>query len=622
MCGLWASVNITGGREAASRLYHRGPDGEGFECFSCAGARVELAHRRLAIIDLDSRAGQPMSYDDGRYWLVYNGEIYNYVELREELEEAGREFATESDSEVLMAACATWGPEVLPRLTGMFAFALLDRERGELLVARDPFGIKPLYVAVTDAGIAVASEIPPLLDISGVTRRADPERLFRYLRVGITDDGDGTLFADVRQLPAAHYAVVDLREPGRWQPRRYWRPRIRREQWSFAESTDRLRELFLRNVELHLRSDVPVGAALSGGIDSTAIVAGIRRVRGVGEPIKTFSYVAPGDPLDESDWVGIATGATEAESLTVQATPAEMVDDLDSLIRVQGEPFGSTSIYAQYRVMGLAAEHGIKVILDGQGADELFGGYRPFLAARMAELLCRGKPLKAVALLRSIARMPHTAAGRLAVQALGMLAPQAVENLGRRAMGEHVAPPWLNSDWFRGRGVAFSVPSAAAGRDMLMGQLLESLTDNVLPALLRYEDRNSMTFSIESRVPFLTIPMADAAYALPESHVIDDTGLSKSAFRAAMRGIVPDSILDRRDKIGFATPEQRWLGSLSPWVEQVFRDGGDSLGAVCDIERVRGLCREVLRGERRFDFQTWRFVNLIRWSDQFDVCYE
>jgi len=382
-----------------------------------------------------------------------------------------------------------------------------------------------------------------------------------------------------------------------------------------------LRELFFDSVRLHLRSDVPVGAALSGGIDSSSIVNVMRRL----EPrleLHTFSYIADTPQLSEETWVDLAANNAGAVIHKIQTEPGELIDDLDRLIYQQDEPFGSTSIYVQHRVFCRAREAGITVMLDGQGADEMLGGYRPYLAARLASLLRRGSWIEALRFLERICRLPGSGgAVRLLLQCAGFLFPGRLKFLGKQWLQNSVMPRWLNASWFDERGVGwhFHVPECPRSMkgNLLRKNLHNSLVETSLPMLLRYEDRNSMAHSIESRVPFLTPALADFLLRLPEEYLIGPDGTSKRIFRDAMRGIVPDAVLDRRNKIGFATPEQQWFTSLRPWVEKTLHEAKEipALNAPALHEEWRTL----VQNPKRFDFRAWRWVNLIRWAKQFDV---
>jgi asparagine synthase (glutamine-hydrolysing) len=617
-------------------IRHRGPDDQGAlgwtgtgpvqladEPRELAPARVLLAHRRLSILDLSAAGRQPMVTADGRHAIVFNGEIYNYRELRTELEGLGCAFRTRTDTEVLLQAFVRWGAAALNRLVGMFAFAVLDTRARTLFLARDFFGIKPLYYAPWAGGAAFASEVKPLLELPGVGRAAHPGRVYEYLSSGGSDHGPHTFFADVLQLPAGHYLEVDLDRPGELRPVQYWRLQAGAPaRLSFAEAAEELRARFLDSVRLHLRSDVPVGAALSGGIDSSSIVMAMRALEPALE-LHTFSYVADDARVSEERWVDVVHAAAGTAAHKAQPGAGEMVAELDALIRVQEEPFGSTSNYAQNRVFRLAREAGIKVMLDGQGADELLGGYWPFLIARFGSLVYGGRFLRSARFLAQAARLPHVPARALMTGAAGVLVPAHLRSWARGAVKhrQDVAPDWLRSGWFRDRGADAAPSMPPPGRAMLRSHLRHSV-ETGLAALLRFEDRNSMAYSIESRVPFLTPQLAEFIFSLPEEYVVRGDGTSKAVFRQSMRGLVPDAILDRRDKIGFATPERDWLGAMRPWVEGVLRSDAAFRVPAVDREAMVSEWNAVLRGDRYFDPRVWRWINLIRWSEVFEVRYE
>jgi asparagine synthase (glutamine-hydrolysing) len=638
MCGILGLVSTRPDVELAPRavrlgamIAHRGPDDHAWLAFGPAGVRVGkedvtagedqvvFVHRRLSILDLSEAGRQPISDPTGRWHLVFNGEIYNYLELRAELERLGIGFRTRTDTEVLLHALIRWGRSALPRLVGMFAFALLDTQEKRLLLARDFFGIKPLLYVRTAHRFAFASELPPLLEVPGVSRSVEPQRLFDYLRFGTTDHGDATLFRDIRQLPPAH--CMELREDRGWtgEPAAYWKlDRSEPVDIPFVEAVRQTREMFLDNVRLHLRSDVPVGAALSGGIDSSAIVACMRHV----EPalqLHAFSYIAEQAELSEERWIDLAAERSGAILHKVRPAAADLVADLDRLIRVQGEPFGSTSIYAQHRVFRAAREHNIPVMLDGQGADEMLGGYRFYNVTRLASLLRRGRLIEATRFLRAAGGLSGSGGTmRFAAQSMARLLPGPMRSLGMSLAGRELMPSWLHADWFRGRHVREANVGSISPRSVAE-HLEQSLFETNLPMLLRYEDRNSMAYSIESRVPFLTPSFVSYLLRLPEHFLISHEGVSKYVFREAMRGLVPDAILDRRDKIGFVTPEQQWMRSLQPWVEATLQSEKAKTIPALDAAALHREWAEVLAGRRYFDSRVWRWVNFIRWAEAFDV---
>jgi asparagine synthase (glutamine-hydrolysing) len=635
MCGIAGIVGAvaasSSGRLAATmsrRLEHRGPDDHGW--MTLTGKRAQrgrgtpdtiaadavLLHRRLAILDRSEAGWQPMSTADDRHFLVFNGEIYNYLELRAELQSRGRVFHSNGDTEVLLHALAEWGTTCLPRLVGMFAFAWLDVAARRLVLARDCFGIKPLYYTRPLDSFAFASEIKPLLEVPGASRDVNPQRLFDFLRFGRSDHGGDTCFADIRQLPAAHYLVVSLDQPEIGTPVRYWQ--VDGEDCvdiSHEEATRRLRDLFVESIRLHLRSDVPIGAALSGGIDSSAIV-GVMRAVAPKLDLHAFTYVCELPELNESRWAEVASASANAALHFVDARPEELFDDLDALIDCQEEPFGSTSIYAQHRVFRAAREAGIPVMLDGQGADELLGGYRSYLSVRLASLLRRGHLVEASRFLARASKQPGAeGSGRMLLGAAATLSPPALRRIG----GETRMPRWLNARWFQARGVRGSCHDRLRGPDLLRAQLQRTLVETSLPMLLRYEDRNSMANSVESRVPFLTPALASFVHRLPEEYLIAEDGTSKSVFRAAMRGLVPDAVLDRKDKVGFQTPEKAWLQSMGDWAERILSsEAARRIPALC-AKPMREEWHLIREGKRPFDFRVWRWINVVHWAERFDI---
>ena len=604
-------------------LAHRGPDDLGWQIDGKSGSgdppaqpgRCGLFHRRLSILDLSALGHQPMSTPDGRYTITFNGEIYNYLELREQLEREGCAFRSHSDTEVLLTAYVRWGSASLLRLVGMFALAILDHHRKRLFLARDFFGIKPLYYARPVGGFAFASEIKALRPM--VSGRVRAGRLFDYLRDGLTDHGGETLLEDVLQLPAAHWMEVDLESALAGEPQQYWGIDLdQRLDVSYPEAVAKSRELFLESVRLHLRSDVPVGAALSGGIDSSAIVAAMRAVEPKAD-VHTFSFVTDDADIGEERYADLAAKGAGATARKVRIEPGELAADLDRLVAAQDEPFGSTSIYAQYRVFRLAAEHRIKVMLDGQGADEMLAGYLGYIPARVGSMIGGGQWLKAYAFAGRASRRPGVG-GRTMLLARGLrrLLPHRVQSGGKALFGRPSVPNWMNARWLADRGVEPAMETRSnRRREQLRERLYRTLTETSLPMLLRYEDRNSMAWSIESRVPFLTPALAEFHLALPEEYLISPDGVTKHVFREAMRGIVPDTILDRRDKIGFATPEKRWLQELGPWIESVLTPDRLSRVPALNASAVGREWRAVLAGQRKFDWRVWRWVNLVRWGE-------
>jgi asparagine synthase (glutamine-hydrolysing) len=560
-----------------------------------------------------------MGTSDGRYHIILNGEIYNYLELRRNLEAAGCTFRSQGDTEVLLAAYAQWGPACLGRLVGMFAFAILDTVERRLFIARDPFGIKPLYYASAGNETIFASEVGALLTYPRIGRRIDPQRAYLYLRYGVTDHGGGTLLSDIRQLEAAHYMEISLDDHRLSERKRYWTLGSGGElrDISFDEAARKLRDLFVRSIQLHLRSDVPVGSALSGGIDSSAIVAAMRQVGGPTLALHTFSYVSADPALSEERWVDIVGSSTSARVHKVHFSANELGEHLTSLIRAQGEPFGSTSILAQYLVFREASQNGIKVMLDGQGADEILAGYRPYLGARVASLIRGGRWIDAARFSAMAARLPGMKPSSVTALVAAATLPPRLQAPLRRLVGREAMPHWLNHQWLRDHGVEQQVYGHTHGRRALIEELRSSIDTSSLPHLLRYEDRNSMAFSIESRVPFLTTEIVEFVLSLPEEYILAPDGTSKAVFRAAMRGIVPDEVLDRRDKIAFVTPEAEWLAKSADWVDSLLADDAAAADSILNLDEVRRQAQRLFSGVPTGTSSLWRCLNVIAWAREF-----
>jgi len=628
MCGIFGVVGNDNFSfdlsQSLALLHHRGPD-DGGTAFWSPGhpvtahgqrpGRVALGHRRLSIIDTSSSGHQPMSSPDGRWWLVFNGEVYNYLELRAELQESGYLFHSRSDSEVVLAALSVWGvAHALPRFTGMFALAFLDTEEKTLLLARDPFGIKPLYFCNWRDGFAFSSEIRPLLELPLVGRELDPERVWHYLRFGSTDHGDGTLLKNIRQLPSACWCKISM-DNQQESPtfNTYWRPLdVPSVKLTFDQAAESFRNKFLDSVRLHLRSDVPVGTALSGGLDSSAIVCAIRHLEPSAE-IHTFSYLADERSINEKVWIDIVNSRVGAIAHPVSIDADDLANDLDDLMLAQGEPFGSTSIYAQYRVFRAAHENGITVMLDGQGADEQLGGYPWHQGYQVAGLIRQGRWNDALTLVRSQSQWGGGRNSSIALAwAANALLPQWIHPLARTVAGRTDCPQWVNWPWFSGHSVDGAYPFKPPNHPNTLRHVLKNETNSTgLPRLLRYEDRNSMAWSVESRVPFLTTDLADFLVGLPEDYLVGTDGSSKRIMRAALRGIVPDEILDRKDKIGFATPERHWLFQRPDLLSSTMEFAPSV--PFFDAKEVALFCKSVLDGRQRFTEQVWRLINFSRW---------
>jgi asparagine synthase (glutamine-hydrolysing) len=652
MCGIYGYWNITGEPvnldrilHATTILQHRGPDDEGFLLGDtrqglyrhCGGAettavnalRIErssgegfdfaFGFRRLAILDLSQRGHQPMSSVDGRWWIVFNGEIYNYRELRAELSGYGHSFRGGSDTEVILAAFQQWGTACLDRFNGMWAFAIWDTLKRTLFLARDRFGIKPLHYIWDGRRFVFASEIKALVGEHGVPFVPDDRAVYQYLIWGeLPSPSTGeTFFSNVHALPPAHY--LTLAGGALIKTRYYSLPQPIRLGDADADTTiGEYRQLFQEAVRLHLRSDVPVGTCLSGGIDSSSIVCVINRImaeRGletaqVGERQKTFSAVyRSAGRYNERDHIETVLKATKAEPNFTFPTGEQLSGELQRLAWHQEEPFGSTSIFAQWCVMAKVRERGVTVLLDGQGADEALGGYRPY-GVHLAELL---KCHQYRSAFRASRDMNHaTGLPQLPVWAQA-LARQAPDRWIRRyrEVREARRAAVLRAA-LRDSSADAVPPERTYGG--LAEHLKELITETSLPHLLRYEDRNAMAFAVEGRVPFVDHRLIEYSLTKGLAWCIH-RGWTKWILREAMRGLVPQEILWRRDKVGFETPETEWLESCLARQPDLFHEGARS-GRYVEPRTARALLQDWL-SRKGSSAPIWRLVNLELWLQAF-----
>lgn len=559
MCGIFGAITKNGLkpeklRDIKESLSHRGPDGEGLLNFILAnGAKLDFMHLRLAIIDLSKEAAQPMSYASGELWIIYNGEIYNYKEIREELKLKGYRFNTQSDTEVILASYQEWQEECVRHFNGDWAFCIFDKQRKKIFLSRDRLAVKPLYYYSDGENFAFSSEIKALLRLDCVRKAWDYDTLGVFILLGIADFSSRTLYKDIFQLGAGENLSFDL-VSHKIKLYRYWQPLLsdREDRYNLKEELRHkkdIRDILEDAVKIRLRADVGIGTCLSGGLDSSLVSVIINNLvkkdipdaLSVGKIQRTFSAIYPKDKINEEGWVKRILDFTKLDGKFIAPTQESFQQDLNDLIYLQDEPFYSTSVYSQYKVMQLASGH-VKVVLDGQGADELFGGY-PYYQ----EYLFNGNPnLKS--LFKGIRRMGFLCApDALRKSSFFILYRSKIKKM------EECFNHGLNYEFI------YSVL-----KDSVPGSLSKALyvdeTKYNLQQLLKYEDRNSMRFGIESRVPFTDYRLVEYALNIPVAYKIHN-GWAKYILRKAAEDLLPKETVWRRDKIAFQTPEIKWLVS-------------------------------------------------------------
>ena len=607
-------------------MVHRGPDDKGAlvwngekatmatEAMTLRPGQAGFIHRRLSILDLSEAGRQPMATADGRFHIIFNGEIYNYIELRTELQQAGYEFSTETDTEVLLKAYAAWGKACLNRLTGMFAFAVLDTKNRSVFLARDHFGIKPLYWYTSSGMFAFASEIKGLTATGVIPISPNPQSLYQYLQHGRILDSEQTVYKDILHLPPAHCALINLDTPNQIKPERYWEIDTNTvAKIDFGGAVEETKRLFIENIRLHLRSDVPLGAALSGGIDSSAITSCMRHVS-PNTDLHAFSFV-PDDPaISEENWIDMAGESCGAQVHKIRIGVNDLSRDIDALLRAHDEPFLNTGMYAQYRVMQKAKETGIKVMLDGQGGDELLAGYQRFYGTLAASHVRKLRLNRAAKLWNNVKGMHRVTPATVFAPLILHTAPKFMTDALRSVMRRSGPHPWLDTKWFEKHDVVMQeTPKRLPGPYVLREDLKRSI-EHDLPQLLRYEDRNSMAHSIESRVPFLTPKLTDFLFSLPEEYLISEDGTNKNVFRQAMRDLVPDAILDRKDKVGFPTPEHKWLDAMRPWLKSNLEGKNAKNIPFHNAEQIAKEWTVDIR-PNNYGSGAWRWASVIRWTE-------
>jgi asparagine synthase (glutamine-hydrolysing) len=539
-----------------------------------------------------------------------NGELYNYRELRVELEGHGHVFRTATDTEVLLAAFVQWGEACVERFVGMWAFAIWDEREQRLFASRDRFGIKPFYYREAGGRLAFASEPKAFRSDPETRLEADPAAVADYLTQSYIDHTEQTFFAGIHRLPPAHNLVFDR---DGLRVFRYWRLEPR--EAPAGDAAEAVREGFLEAIRLHLRSDVAVGSCLSGGIDSSAVVGAVAHLlrtsgdaEAVGPRQRTFTAYFEDAGFDERPYAEAVVEAAGAEPHWITFTDAQLLEDLPAIVSGQDEPFGSTSMVAQWYVLRAAREAGLTVMLDGQGGDEVFGGYRAFLGMRLADLLAGGRLPELACELRAFggAHSPLALATALARP----FAPDALTRAVRaRARG---SAPLLHPG-LRGLGASTSANGSLFSERLRRHQEL-LLTRRGLPELLRYEDRNSMAHSLEARVPFLDHRLVELAFSLPGGELIRG-GRTKDVLRRALGDLLPASVAARRDKLGFVTPERRWFrGELGRYAGEVFAEPETAARGFLDVPAVQRRLARHRAGTVDAGMELWRALNVELWA--------
>lgn len=571
MCGVAGMIGHDPGEIRAALLraqrvqQHRGPDGDGLTVQPAGNWSVGLGHQRLAIIDRSPGGAQPMASADGRHWLAYNGEVYNYREIRAELARLGHVFAGASDTEVILHALAQWGEDATRRFNGMWGLAWLDLGRRRLVLSRDRLGVKPLYLHQAAGGLCFASEIKAILEMAGTRFPLNPGVVGQYVLQSLLDTSEETFFAGIRKVPAGSNVVIDLAtDTLRPTSAAFWQPAPPPPVAGMDEAADQVRELLTDAVRLRLRSDVPVGVLLSGGLDSSSIAACMQAILGRDADLNLLSAVSDGGRFDEAPFIDqmAAHLGRPVHKVRLDIDPARALDLLSDVCWHNDEPVGGFSNVAHFLLMKQARDLGVTVILSGQGADETFCGYRKFLGFHLQALVRAGHGWQALGVAAAFWRQ-----GTVFSQFSWDEAKRYLPGLGSRGPDTVAGPAVLGAPRPADIGLA-------PGQGLVERQLADLQRFSV-PILTHYEDRMSMAWSREVRTPFLDYRLVERALFLPAALKLGD-GWTKYALRRAMAPLLPPAIAWRKDKQNFVNPQSEWLKhELRPALAGIF--GGDSL---------------------------------------------
>jgi asparagine synthase (glutamine-hydrolysing) len=616
MCGIAGIFNTD--RQPPNRdvlalmsraIAHRGPDGERFYFDDASG--IGFAHRHLRIIDLSDAALQPMCNEDGSLWLIFNGEIYNYVELRPELEARGHRFSSHSDSETILHAYEEWGPDCLKRFNGMFAFALWDSRKQTLFIARDRMGVKPLYYWWHNKTLAFASEIKALLQHPDMPSEPYMPAIAQYMSAMYTV-GVETWFAGIRRLLPGHYMLVT---PDDLTVRQWWDlPDYEDEPGAHSEHyyVNKTRELLEDSVHLRLRSDVPLGSHLSGGIDSSAIVALLSsRLAESGERLRTFSGAFAGGPdYDERGYVRQVVRRYKTDHRETLPTASDLPRLLERMVAHMDEPAAGPGIVLQWAVCNLTKQSGVIVVNGGQGGDETWGGYFGYIPAYLktlvrqarhhpalyGELLCDTTTLmRRPALRRSLLNVLRSRRrGRL----------QAENELGEWAGERFAGSPG---------GLSHPTHNALSSTRSPLANAMYYDLKWYLPALLQVEDRTSMAFGLESRAPLLDYRLLEHSATVPSPMRMEGLQM-KHVLRSAVKDLLPPAIYNRTDKKGMPTPIAPWFrGELAPWVESTLTSPQAIATGLFSPQYVRQTLQSHISGAKDASIELWKMLNVITW---------
>ena len=607
MCGICGIVNFNKKpveeisiRKMMLEIKHRGPDDDGVYIKDNIG----LGFNRLSIIDLTKSGHQPMFDESGRYVIIFNGEIYNYIEIRDELKSKGYRFKSSGDSEVLLYSYIEWGKDCLNRFNGMFAFAIWDLTEKKMFIVRDRFGVKPFYYYLDNDTFIFGSEICAILSVMDKKIKQNDDTIFDYIVFNRTDQTESTFFENILKLQHGSFIEIENNKftKGKWY-------NLTENLGKPFESPDEFAELLSSSIGLRLRSDVPVGVCLSGGLDSSAIVSLLLKDFNK-KDINTFSAVfnKEGHKYDESGYINEYRNLIE-NMFFISPTSDSLMGDINNFVRAHNEPVTSTSHYAQFKIMELAKAN-VVVTLDGQGADELLAGYHYFFGIYFKELLMKVKLLK---LSSEIFNYTVTHRDLYGLKTfLYFLAPSFLKTKMRV-----IEKGYLEKEFYKNHSGDNVVVDNIYGSNSIYEALINHF-EYKLEHLLKWEDRNSMWYSLEARVPFLDYRLVERTLSMDSSFKIRK-GMTKFLLRDSMKNILPEKIRMRKDKIGFNTPEDEWF--RTPVFRKMIYDILDSKSfasrGYVEVKKAKELYSKHLNNKVNISRDIWKWINIELWFKEF-----
>lgn len=654
MCGIFGvlnfhevSVNYKSLQNSVNIIKHRGPDDEGYAVFNThkkfyeerfgdtsaiqKGSHIlspsqnvfnlALGFRRLSILDLSVNGHQPYLNNDKNICLIFNGEVYNYIEIREELKVKGYKFHTETDTEVIMNSYIEWGEECLGHFNGMWGIALYDMRKNSLFCSRDRFGVKPFYYYKDEQQFVFASELKSIIEYF----KSDPlfkkeinkENVYDYLIYNFVDHTENTFIKNIKHLPPSHYIKIHEKD---FSIKKYFSIEVNTElgvydDKKFEQIKKNFNELIFDSVKLRLRSDVAVGTCLSGGLDSSTVVSIINKFLSgdnnfdkaqIGDRQKTFSAVYDDASIDERNFIEEIVRHTNCESHYVFPDKSDFTKDIDNFIFQLDEPFGSTSPYAQWNVMRLARENNVTVLLDGQGADESHGGYEVYFGFLYSNLIKHGKYFQLASEL-----MKNFKKG-LEISKRGLIYYKNSKNKNLKSSSSE----FYNIDFLK--KFANKNILNLRTKNNLNERLYEDLSQYILPSLLRFEDRNAMKFSIESRTPFLDYRIIKLLFETEAVYKIHN-GWSKWILRNSMCDFIPDKVVWRRDKKGFPTPERKWMIRLKDDFINTLNEGKNEMNEYFNVDEIIKNYEFIVLNKNIKSHFMWKIYNFAKWKKMYGV---